>query len=64
MNLLDEQFEQTALGSTELDQTLVVVNKVPYAYNVGDVQEQVEQKYSVEVAAVLPHSDDLMAEHF
>jgi MinD-like ATPase involved in chromosome partitioning or flagellar assembly len=40
---------------------LIVINKVPQVYDVADVQKQVEQTYSAEVAAVLPHSDELMA---
>jgi MinD-like ATPase involved in chromosome partitioning or flagellar assembly len=34
---------------------------VPAEFDPGAVKERVERAYSVEVAAVLPHSDDMMA---
>ncbi len=40
---------------------LLVINKVPGIFDIKKVQEQVEQTYSAEVAAVLVHSDDMMA---
>jgi septum site-determining protein MinD len=40
---------------------LLVVNKVPEAFDPREVQARVEATYQAEVAAVLPHSDDLMA---
>jgi len=40
---------------------LLVVNKVPQAFDFVAVKERVEQTYEAEVAAVLPHSDELMA---
>ena len=39
----------------------LVVNKVPQAFSPADVKARVEQTYRCPVAAVLPHSDDLMA---
>lgn len=45
----------------EVPTMLLVVNKVPAAFRSEDVRERVERAYSCEVAAVLPHSDDLMA---
>lgn len=39
----------------------LVINKVPTVFDPGDVRRRVEQAYGAEVAAVLPHSDDLMA---
>jgi MinD-like ATPase involved in chromosome partitioning or flagellar assembly len=38
-----------------------MVNKVPMVFNFADVQKRVEQTYHSEVAAVLPHSDEMMA---
>ncbi len=39
---------------------LLMVNKVPMVFNFADVQKRVEQTYHSEVAAVLPHSDEMM----
>lgn len=39
---------------------MLVVNKVPAVFDADKVQAQVEQAYNCPVAAVLPHSDDLM----
>jgi MinD-like ATPase involved in chromosome partitioning or flagellar assembly len=40
---------------------LLLVNKVPEVFNFTDVQKRVEETYHSEVAAVLPHSDEMMA---
>jgi len=40
---------------------LLIVNKVPETFDVKNIQARVEQTYGCEVAAVLPHSDELMA---
>lgn len=40
---------------------LLLVNKVPEVFNFTDVQKRVEETYNSEVAAVLPHSDEMMA---
>ncbi|MBI1880652.1 MAG: MinD/ParA family protein [Chloroflexi bacterium] len=40
---------------------LLLVNKVPEVFNFADVQKRVEETYHSEVAAVLPHSDEMMA---
>ena len=40
---------------------MLIVNKVPQAFDFDAVKERVEQTYDAEVAAVLPHSDELMA---
>jgi MinD-like ATPase involved in chromosome partitioning or flagellar assembly len=39
---------------------MLVVNKVPAVFDAAEVRAQVERTYDCEVAAVLPHSDDLM----
>lgn len=39
---------------------LLVVNKSPAAFDTDDVRRRVASAYNCEVAAVLPHSDDLM----
>jgi MinD-like ATPase involved in chromosome partitioning or flagellar assembly len=39
---------------------LLLVNKVPEVFNFADVQKRVEETYKSEVAAVLPHSDEMM----
>src|ERR671926_738669 len=40
---------------------LLVVNKVPAVFDPSEVLSKVEQSYQCEVAAVLPHSDEMMA---
>ena len=40
---------------------LLVVNKVPSVFDVNEVKARVEKAYNCEVAAVLPHSDEMMA---
>lgn len=39
----------------------LVVNKVPAVYNTEDVRQRVESTYNAKVAAILPHSDEMMA---
>jgi len=40
---------------------MLIVNKVPQVYDSTEVHERVEKTYDCEVAAVLPHSDSMMA---
>ncbi len=40
---------------------VLLVNKVPQVFNTAEVKARVERTYDCEVAAVLPHSDELMA---
>jgi septum site-determining protein MinD len=40
---------------------VLVVNKTPPVFDPEEVKERVETAYECEVAAVLPHSDELMA---
>ncbi len=42
-------------------QTLLVVNKVPPAFNVDDVKTRIEATYHCKVGGVLPHSMEMMA---
>jgi len=42
-------------------QMLLVVNKVPTTFDFDEVKARVEQIYECDVAAVLPHSDEMMA---
>jgi septum site-determining protein MinD len=44
----------------EVPRILLVVNKCPPAISAADVKARVERTYNCEVAAVLPHSDELM----
>jgi MinD-like ATPase involved in chromosome partitioning or flagellar assembly len=39
---------------------LMLVNKVPTAFDFDDVRTRVEQTYDAKVGAVLPHSDEMM----
>lgn len=45
----------------EVPTMLLMINKVPAVYDTADVKQQVERAYDCEVAAAIPHSDDLMA---
>jgi septum site-determining protein MinD len=45
----------------EVPRLQILVNKVPASYDLAAVQRQVEAIYGCPVAAVIPHSDDLMA---
>ena len=40
---------------------VIIVNKTPQVYDFSQVQQQVEGLYNAEVAAVMPHSDEMMA---
>lgn len=40
---------------------LLVVNKLPAVFDPAEVKAQVERTYNTTVAAVLPHSDEMMA---
>jgi septum site-determining protein MinD len=40
---------------------MLVVNKVPTVFAQSEVKARVEKIYNAEVAAVLPHSDEMMA---
>jgi septum site-determining protein MinD len=39
---------------------VLVVNKTPPVFDFGEVRDRIEKTYECEVAAVLPHSDELM----
>jgi MinD-like ATPase involved in chromosome partitioning or flagellar assembly len=45
----------------DVPKMLVIVNKTPQIFNPQDVRLRVEQAYQCKVAAVLPHSDEMMA---
>ena len=45
----------------DVPRLLLMVNKVPQTFNVDEVKARVESIYNCEVAAVLPHSDEMMA---
>jgi MinD-like ATPase involved in chromosome partitioning or flagellar assembly len=46
--------------SLEVPRLLLVVNKTPAAFSTAEVKARVEQTYGCEVAAVLPHVDEMM----
>ncbi|GAB4437666.1 MAG: MinD/ParA family protein [Chloroflexi bacterium OHK40] len=48
-------------NSLEVPRLLLLVNKVPQSYDTELVRRRVEETYRATVAAVLPHSDELMA---
>ena len=39
----------------------IIVNKVPAVFPIDEVKARTQDTYQVEIAAVLPHSDDMMA---
>jgi septum site-determining protein MinD len=39
---------------------MLVVNRAPTVFDFAEVKDRVEKIYECEVAAVLPHSDELM----
>lgn len=45
----------------EVPNMMLVVNKVPQVFDTEDVRSRVEKTYTCTVAAVLPHSDEMMA---
>jgi len=44
----------------DVPKIIMLVNKVPQKFDLEDVKARVEQQYGVPVAAVLPHSDEMM----
>jgi MinD-like ATPase involved in chromosome partitioning or flagellar assembly len=44
----------------DVPRMMLIVNKVPEVFDLDEVKSQVEQTYGCEVAAVLPHSDEMM----
>lgn len=44
----------------DVPKMLMLVNKVPAQFDLEDVRTRVEQTYNATVAAVLPHSDEMM----
>ena len=44
----------------DVPRMLLIVNKVPSVFDLAEVRSRVEQTYNCEVAAVLPHSDEMM----
>jgi septum site-determining protein MinD len=51
----------TVARKLKVPEMMLVVNKTPLVFDAADVAQRVEETYGCEVAAVLPHSDDLMA---
>jgi MinD-like ATPase involved in chromosome partitioning or flagellar assembly len=45
----------------DVPKLMIVVNKVPQSLDLDDVRARVEQTYNCKVAAVLPHSEEMMA---
>ena len=44
----------------DVPRLVLIVNKVPAVFDVADVKAQVERAYHCEVAAVLPHAEEMM----
>lgn len=47
--------------SLDVPQMMLLVNKTPGSLASAEVKQRVEQTYNCEVAAVLPHSDEMMS---
>ena len=45
----------------DVPRLLLIVNKVPAVFDAEDVRARVEQTYRCQVAAVLPHADEMLA---
>lgn len=45
----------------DVPRLMLLVNKVPEVFDVAEVRSRVETAYKADVAAVLPHSDEMMA---
>lgn len=45
----------------DVPRMVLIVNKTPTIFDMDQVRRRVEQTYNCEVAAVLPHSDEMMA---
>ena len=62
----DEQdYEGTAVTVSvarrlQVPRMVLILNKVPQLYDMEQVKEQAGQTYDTEVAAVIPHSDEMM----
>jgi MinD-like ATPase involved in chromosome partitioning or flagellar assembly len=44
----------------EVPRLVLIINKVPQSFDLDRVRKQVELAYGAQVAAVLPHSDEMM----
>lgn len=60
-----QDYEGTAVTvevarSLDVPHMMLIVNKMPPDYNAGELEAQVEKVYGCPVAAVLPHSNDMM----
>ena len=44
----------------DVPRLMVLVNKVPAVFDAAEVRSRVENAYKADVAAVLPHSDEMM----
>lgn len=45
----------------EVPQMMILINKAPLTFDVEQIRETVSNTYNCPVAAVIPHSDDMMA---
>jgi MinD-like ATPase involved in chromosome partitioning or flagellar assembly len=55
------QVTVTVARKLRVPMMVLVVNKTPATFDPADVERRVAETYDCEVAAVLPHSDELMA---
>ncbi len=63
---LDNQDYQGTAIVVSLAQTLeiphlkMVVSQVPHAFNIGDVERELQEKYQLPVTAILPHTEEML----
>ena len=58
VNLLNDGFN-ALLDDLQLD--VLLINKLPTVFDGGQVKQMVESLYGADVAAIIPHSDEMMA---
>jgi MinD-like ATPase involved in chromosome partitioning or flagellar assembly len=46
--------------SLDVPRLMLIVNKTPPAFDTAEVRTRVEETYACKVAAVLPHSEEMM----
>ena len=46
--------------SLDVPRLMLIVNKIPPAFNTAEIKARVEQTFDCEVGAVLPHSEEMM----
>ena len=56
----DQEGHARVARKLEVPRLVLIINKVPQSFDLDRVRKQVELAYGAQVAAVLPHSDEMM----